>query len=772
MANVFLGARARSIPRSRVLKFFSDSKISIKIAIGFGVVLTLTLALSVAASWSLNRIEAKFVDVGHKVLISSIVRDIDRDFLAMRRLVRDYGHTGEIRFHEEAGKRRQVVANEIAGALKEIRNPERHGKMTDAAQRFTAYAELFEKMAGLRRALNETIVNVLDPTGLRVQKEIEQLQALAAARDGNGNAPILAGEAMKQLMLARLGANKTLARHDKKSASDAERAFQELSAALTALSAKAASDDMRKQASEVSAFTQKYRDSFKSAARDAEEIDHIINGSALQAAMTLGSDLEAIKKTAADEAKAVESAAQSLISSSQSLFLVFAGAGLMAGAIFAWLIGRAIAGPIKEMTDAMGSLASGRLDIKAPTRDARDEIGEMAEALQVFKDAAIAKTRRDAEIEEERRRNLEAQRRAEEEAIRRERELVTASIGAGLAKLSAKDLSYRMTDDVPEAYRRLQADFNAAIEQLEGALEVVAESAEAIGAGASQISVASDDLSKRTEHQAASLEETAAALEEITVTVKKSAEGAAHASAIVGTTRSEAGKSGEIVRQAVGAMGRIEKSSQEISQIIGVIDEIAFQTNLLALNAGVEAARAGDAGKGFAVVASEVRALAQRSAEAAKEIKGLISQSSSQVGQGVELVGQTGEALEKIVAQVMEIDRVVAEIANGAREQATSLAEVNVAITHMDQTTQQNAAMVEETTAATHNLRSESNDLLNSVQSFNLSQRSLSRRGVAVHDQSAKSGMRVAIRNTGKRGGGSAVRKPMADSELDSWAEF
>jgi methyl-accepting chemotaxis protein len=301
----------------------------------------------------------------------------------------------------------------------------------------------------------------------------------------------------------------------------------------------------------------------------------------------------------------------------------------------------------------------------------------------------------------------EARLKGEAEAQAKERDMVANSIGAGLAKLAAKDLVSRITDNMPEAYHRLQQDFNAALAQLESAMADIANSAHTIGSTTQEIATAADDMSKRTEQQAASLEQTSAALEEVTVTVKKTAEGAAHATAIIGTTKSEAETSGEIVHRAVDAMGRIEKSSREISQIVGVIDEIAFQTNLLALNAGVEAARAGDAGRGFAVVAFEVRALAQRSAEAAKEIKALISASTSEVKQGVELVDQTGKALEKIVGQVADINRVIMEIANGTREQATALAEVNVAVGQLDQNTQKNAAMFEETTAATHSLRRE-----------------------------------------------------------------
>src|SRR5690606_18841880 len=256
--------------------------------------------------------------------------------------------------------------------------------------------------------------------------------------------------------------------------------------------------------------------------------------------------------------------------------------------------------------------------------------------------------------------------------------------------------------------------------QLQDAMSVVVTNVSAIRSGSGEISQAADDLSRRTEQQAASLEETAAALDQITATVNRTAAGARQASDTVQAAKGDAETSGNVVRDAVSAMGAIEKSAQEITQIIGVIDEIAFQTNLLALNAGVEAARAGDAGRGFAVVASEVRALAQRSAEAAKEIKVLISASTSQVNSGVSLVGQTGEALQRIVSRVAEIDGLVSEIAASAQEQATGLQQVNTAVNQMDQVTQQNAAMVEQSTAASHSLAQEAEALAGSVARFQI----------------------------------------------------
>jgi methyl-accepting chemotaxis protein len=284
-------------------------------------------------------------------------------------------------------------------------------------------------------------------------------------------------------------------------------------------------------------------------------------------------------------------------------------------------------------------------------------------------------------------------------------------IGVGLSKLAEGDLEHRIETEFIPDLEPLRVDFNASLGALEQSLLAVSNNTDAIRAGADEISTAADNLAQRTEQQASSLEETSAALEQITATVKKTAEGAKHARDIVSTAKVDADKSGEVVHEAMAAMTGIDKSSKQISQIIGVIDEIAFQTNLLALNAGVEAARAGDAGRGFAVVASEVRALAQRSAQAAKEIKGLISASATQVDQGVRLVTKTGEALGRIVAQVVEINTVVTDIAASAHEQATGLDQVNTAVNQMDQVTQKNAAMVEEMTAAAHGLAGESEEL-------------------------------------------------------------
>ena len=395
----------------------------------------------------------------------------------------------------------------------------------------------------------------------------------------------------------------------------------------------------------------------------------------------------------------------------------------LAGGLAAVIV-RSVTRPARELAGAMRDLAAGHADRPLPTGGTLAEMQAMAASVQVFRDAALEKSSTEAAAARERQ-------AAEDQRARHAAELADAAaaqlavvqaLAGGLSALSVGDLTHRLSDAFAPKYEVLRTDFNAAMDGLRGAMARIAGTADAIRTGTAEISQASDDLSRRTEQQAASLEQTAAALDEITATVRKTAEGARQARDVAGRTRSDAERSGEVVRQAVAAMSEIEQSSRQVGQIIGVIDEIAFQTNLLALNAGVEAARAGDAGRGFAVVASEVRALAQRSAEAAKEIKALISASAHQVGSGVKLVGETGEALSRIVAQVAEVSGVVGEIASSAQEQATGLAEVNTAVNQMDQVTQQNAAMVEQSTAASHALARETEQLAQLTGRFRLGQ--------------------------------------------------
>jgi len=358
-----------------------------------------------------------------------------------------------------------------------------------------------------------------------------------------------------------------------------------------------------------------------------------------------------------------------------------------------------------------------------------------------------------------------------------ERMANVARVGKALSEFAAGDLEGRIETPLMPSLDKLRLDFNAAAGTLQEALQVVSTSAAAIHRGSDEIGDSVGNLSRRTEQQASSLEETAAALDELTATVNKSAEGAAQARDAVIAAQADAEESGKVVRDAVSAMGGIEQSAREISQIIGVIDEIAFQTNLLALNAGVEAARAGDAGRGFAVVASEVRALAQRSAEAAKEIKTLIASSTHQVSTGVALVGEAGSALSRIAGRVTEMNSVIRDIASSAQEQATGLSEVNSAINQMDQMTQQNAAMVEQTSAASQALAHEGHELARLISRFKVGNLAESRSPRATGrpmrpSLSPSPAPQMAARASGGGRAAVAVAAAATPSVAESWEEF
>ncbi|ANF54879.1 chemotaxis protein [Brevundimonas naejangsanensis] len=425
---------------------------------------------------------------------------------------------------------------------------------------------------------------------------------------------------------------------------------------------------------------------------------------------------QAVSAIQTREAAQAQARAEAKSAAFVQAYVSFAIGGVLALAIAVaaalWLIG-ALSRPVEAMTRAMGRLAGGDLNVAIPAMGRRDEIGRMADAVLTFKQNAEEKARLEAEAEAARliaEAEQQAQAARDAEAARQQAQVVQG-VARGLERLSGGQLAFRLNDPFAPEYEGLRTDFNAAMDRLQGVMRVIVERAAAIGASAREISHASDDLSRRTEQQAASLEETAAALEQITATVARSAEGAIEAGGVVRGARSEAVEGQAVVGRAIAAMSAIQQSSNQIGAIIGVIDEIAFQTNLLALNAGVEAARAGDAGRGFAVVASEVRALAQRSASAAKEIKTLISESGRQVGAGVALVGDTGQALERIAGQIERLTTIAEEIAASSQEQSSGLQQVNIAVTQMDQVTQQNAAMVEQSTAASHALASDAVEL-------------------------------------------------------------
>jgi methyl-accepting chemotaxis protein len=410
------------------------------------------------------------------------------------------------------------------------------------------------------------------------------------------------------------------------------------------------------------------------------------------------------------------------------IVLLMGAIALFVGAML--VVTKRVAVPLQKLSEAMRKLAGGDFDVVLPGLERKDEIGAMANAVEEFKVLALEKARREtdeamqrqqAEVEiqakaaAEQRKQAEAQAHAAEEQAR-----IVRLLAQGLVKMSEGDLTHRLSEGFTESYRQIKDDFNTMAARLQETIGSIVLATREITNASAELSGSTTDLSQRTEEQAASLEQTSASMEEISATVRKNAENAQQANQSANNTREVADRGGQVVAKAVDAMARIEESSRKISDIIGVIDEIARQTNLLALNAAVEAARAGEAGRGFAVVASEVRSLAQRSSQAAKDIKDLITNSNSQVKDGVDLVNRAGAALHEIVDSIKDVVQIVSDIANASAEQATGLEEVNKALTQMDEVTQQNSALVEENAATSKTLEQQAKLMDERVAAFHL----------------------------------------------------
>jgi methyl-accepting chemotaxis protein len=478
------------------------------------------------------------------------------------------------------------------------------------------------------------------------------------------------------------------------------------------------------QAIVKAAITHNLKNENDDAARSMVRGDEILLGLAQELDQLNGEHINAVYTEASDVS---ETARATIIT---TIAIGFGGLAICVS-IGLWLAMARIAKPLTRLGERMNTLAQGTLDIEVEGTERKDEIGQMAKTVVVFRDAGLEKLRLESaavehrqlaeaerlKVEDERRRNAEARAATAESSAR-----AVKALGYGLKKMSEGDLTVLLDEGFTDLNRQLKDDFNTAIARLRETIEAIATSTRDVTNASEEISGSTTDLSQRTEQQAASIEQTSASMEEIAATVKKNAESAQSANQSAAKARDVADHGGQVVAKAVEAMAGIETSAGKISDIIGVIDEIARQTNLLALNAAVEAARAGDAGRGFAVVASEVRTLAQRSSQAAKDIKDLITNSNGQVKAGVNLVNQAGMALAEIVESIKAVAAVVSDIAGASIEQASGVNEVNKALAQMDEVTQQNSALVEENAATAKTLEHQAKAMDERVAFFRLAE--------------------------------------------------
>ncbi|CAA7618770.1 methyl-accepting chemotaxis protein [Magnetospirillum sp. SS-4] len=741
-----------------MINWMAHYRVGSRIFAGFILVLALLCVLAYTGWHSLTgTTDRTKTYILHAEQVEGILR-IQTQVADMRRNVQVFGFTGA----EAAHKQVTDIGTPLVGAIKSLRDTfqsetrrEALGKMVKLAENYLAD---FNKMRELRQKRDAAIAN-MRAAGATALEALEKGQNALTASNDHVEA-LQFSEIQVELGQARIFANIYLTAPTAEGAQRVLKTIGGTKAATETALGKASIPAVQAALKEALAALVRYETDFTVMVKDVEAAEALVNGvmprlaaEFADLAAGVAADLEAsMIKESAENAAANEAAIRMLLT-----VTVFA---LALGVLFAWMIARGITVPIGDMTGAMNRLAGGDNSVQVPALGNKDEIGEMAKAVQVFKQNAIDKLR----MEAEQRAAEEAQRKAEEEQRKREAAIVAevaevakaASNGdldrridldgkngfllnlcegvnnlvnltgvalkdvAGvLAAVARGDLTRRITNDYAGVFGQLKGDVNLTADKLSEVVGNINEATGQITSAASEVAAGSQDLSERSEQQASALEETAASMEELAATVRQNSANAQQANQLAAGAREIAAGGGQVVSDAITAMGRIEGSSQKIEDIVGMIDEIAFQTNLLALNAAVEAARAGDAGKGFAVVAQEVRNLAQRSAQASKEIKGLIAESSSQVRSGADLVKGAGKTLEDILGSVKRVADIVAEIAAASAEQASGIDQVNSAITQMDEMTQQNAALVEESTAAAHSLEEQARHLGQVMAFFN-----------------------------------------------------
>ncbi|MGE5503591.1 MAG: methyl-accepting chemotaxis protein [Actinomycetota bacterium] len=708
---------------------------------GFSTLIVFLLIVGSMAFIGFNSVNSSIFQLGHVSENAVRVQTIERNVVGLRRNVLIFtGSSGDDKAMARVTELHGALKKDIGDAIAATTTAERKAALEQMMVLLEKYYANVEKLVVLRAQRDKLVNEELNVLGLTARKDITAIIESAMARK-EFELAAEAGQVQERLMLMRLAANKFLITADKAQIDEVKVEADKVEGAAKDVRALTKDAQTRQMIDNAMTLVLKYAKATQDVAVVVTEINRIVAKENAEVANQFGDLATHVKKSQLETFDKLEAEVQETAGTQKTTSAVLSTLATLLGVAFAWIIARAILVPINAMTSAMGELASGKLEVTVPALDRHDEIGDMAKAVQVFKQNAIDKVR----MEAEQKAREEAERKAEEEQRAREAAIVAevaevaraASLGdldrridlAGkdgflltlcdginnllamtntalsdvasvLGAVAEGDLTKRVTNNYEGVFNRLKGDVNTTASKLLDIVTNINHAASQISTSASEVAAGSVDLSERSEQQASSLEETAASMEELAATVRQNSANAQQANQLAAGAREVAAGGGQVVSDAISAMGRIEASSQKIEDIVGMIDEIAFQTNLLALNAAVEAARAGDAGKGFAVVAQEVRNLAQRSAQASKEIKGLIAESSSQVRMGADLVKGAGKTLDDILGSVKRVADIVAEIAAASQEQASGIDQVNAAVTQMDEMTQQNAALVEESAAA------------------------------------------------------------------------
>ena len=797
--------------------FSGRFKVGTRIYTGFLLVLAL-LALVVGVG--VHALSTTSTDVDRYVAISdnSIrVTEIEALVGEMRRNVVNFSFSGDRAVIDKVKETQKTLEQELRIARDATLDPARRANLERMIQLFDSYRANFGKLAEMREKRDRLIADQMNPTGTKARENLTQIIQTAMA-DGDMEAAALAGVAQEKLTIALLSAQRFLSDPSPKLVDEVSKRNDEFNDVIRPLAERLHNPQRKRLANEADQLSDRYVEIFTQVAAAVMGSQDLAFNVMPKEAAEFG---DLANKTVDAQTRArleVQAEMQTGMQRTMTIDVALAAIALVTGLLAAWAVARSIVNPVTAMTGTMTNLAAGDLTVTIPALSNRDEIGQMAQAVQVFKDNAIQKKQmdeaqraREKAIGEEiatlidsvskgdmsRRLDLadkEGFYKTMSEGINRLTDTVQAVIGdlgAVLSALAQGDLNKRVERDYQGAFQTLKTDVNATSAKLAEIVGQITQAADTIASAAAEVSTGSTDLAERTEQQASSLEETAASMEELGATVRSNADNAQRANAMAVEARTAAESGGGVATSAIEAMKRIEDASRKITDIIGVIDEIAFQTNLLALNAAVEAARAGDAGRGFAVVAQEVRNLAQRSAQASKEIKGLILDSDSQVKDGVDLVKKAGNALDGIVSGVQQVASLIAEMASASSEQAAALDEINATVSQMDEMTQKNAALVEETTAAAQAMAGQAGDLKTLIGFFKLDMRttqalaaqSAAQSPVIHHHTMAMSGRSAPVGRT-TRSTAKPVAKPAAKtagsaavlkrntSEDDDWKEF